>query len=52
MDTQEDYPGYMILEDYIAEEDEIIVIDRYLDHSFYIMAKKHVDIQFHVECFK
>ena len=44
MDTQEAPPGLMILEEDIAEEDGNIVIDWYLDLSFYITTKKSFKI--------
>ena len=40
MDTQEACSGFMIEEEDIVEEDENIVIDWYLEYSFYIMKKE------------
>ena len=34
------YSGFMILEEDIAEDDEDIVIDSYLDYSIFIMNRK------------
>ena len=39
MDTLEACPGFMILEEDIAEEDESIVLYWYLDYSLYIIKK-------------
>ena len=40
MGLQEACPDFMILEGDIAEVDEDIAIDLYLDYSFYIMKRK------------
>ena len=40
MDTQEACPGFMVLEEDIAEEDENIVIDWNWDYFFYIVKRK------------
>ena len=42
----------MILEEDIAEEDENIVKDWYLDHSVYIMKKGVLELNFYVACFR
>ena len=39
MDAQEARPDFMILEEEIAEDDEGIVIDWYLDYSFHNMKR-------------
>ena len=41
IDEQEDCPGFIVLEEDIAD-DEDIVIDRYLDYSLYIMKWKGI----------
>ena len=39
-------PGFKILEEDMAGEYGNIVIDRYLDYSFYIMTKRSAEIEF------
>ena len=46
MDTQEACPGFMVLEEDIAGEDENIVIDWYWDYPFYIMKKEVIRLNF------
>ena len=45
MNTQEDYPGFMTMEEDVAEEDENIIIDGYLDYSSYTIVKRSVEIE-------
>ena len=40
MDLKETCPGFKILEEDIAGDDEDIVTGWYLDYSFYIMKRK------------
>ena len=52
MDTQEACPGFMILEEDIAEEDENIVIDWYLKLFFLPHEKRSLEIKFSLTCFR
>ena len=52
MDTQEACPGFMILEEGIAEEDETIVTDWYLKYSFLHYEKRSFEIEFSLACFR
>ena len=44
--------GFMILEEDIAEEDENIVTNWYLNYYFYTMKKGVLKLNFYMACFR